>query len=69
MKPFHSLTMKTSHWKTYTESSNNEISKIEDSNPGSPRFSQFHITCFSLYKTFKKMISLLVKFTLYVEKN
>ena len=36
---------------------------------GSPYFTRFHFTRFSLNMTFRKMTSLLVKFTLNTEKN
>ena len=36
---------------------------------GSPHFTRFHFTRFTLYTTFRKITSLLVKFTLYTEKN
>ena len=38
-------------------------------NTGSPHFTRFHFTRFTLYTTFRKITSLLVKFTLYTEKN
>ena len=36
---------------------------------GSPHLTRFHFTRFTLYTTFRKITSLLVKFTLYTEKN
>ena len=39
------------------------------SDTGSPHFTRFHFTRFTLYTTFRKITSLLVKSTQYIEKN
>ena len=45
-----------------------QMLQFQVSSTGSPHFTRFHFTRFTLYTAFRKITSLLVKFTLYTEK-